>query len=567
MSFKRKNKSNLILVLPVLVLTIIFSLTYSYGAEILKGVEEVKAFGGYKVNSEVQVSEGKISHIEIYGSDFAGSHAETNKAYMERAVKGMKDKFIGKSATDIRGIKGIDNVARATISSDAIKKSVMNALKLEEQEEPEYLPDKVPAPGDYTIQIRDVIERIEVKNAGGGIQHSLLGTKTAKALLHVDKNRKMSISYLLKSGTVDEPLYILSYNGFYDEDLDNLKEPSLEGVEVQNIFWEKSSLKKYAELKGISDKVVGRVTRPLKELKAHYYDNVKLYVPAMKDVNKPGFDNGKFTAVSKLTPDWKTLKKVKELKLANGSYTVKGSLLQPDGVTPSMADGALQKKITLDVKNGKYYAVLNFDKMKKGSVEGYLGSVKYYASGYIIDEGAIHGELRNTDILSYHTDKKGKRIKDEYGTDYPKTVRFQVIPEAKLDGTAPLQLTIPAMESFGEGAGTKDVLLKLDWSSVKKKPEKEKPIKKFKVKSNKKKVVTLSWQKVSNASGYTVYMAKSKKGKFKAVKNIGNAGKNKCILKKLKSKKKLYFMVKAFKKQKGKKVYIAKSKVISVKVK
>ena len=65
MSFKRKNKSNLILVLPVLVLTIIFSLTYSYGAEILKGVEEVKAFGGYKVNSEVQVSEGKISHIEI----------------------------------------------------------------------------------------------------------------------------------------------------------------------------------------------------------------------------------------------------------------------------------------------------------------------------------------------------------------------------------------------------------------------------------------------------------------------------------------------------------------------
>ena len=96
-------------------------------------------------------------------------------------------------------------------------------------------------------------------------------------------------------------------NGFYNEDLDNLKEPSLEGVEVQNIFWEKSSLKKYAELKGISDKVVGRVTRPLKELKTHYYDNVKLYVPAMKDVNKPGFDNGKFTAVSKLTPDWKTL--------------------------------------------------------------------------------------------------------------------------------------------------------------------------------------------------------------------------------------------------------------------
>lgn len=570
MEFLKENKKKLIFAVSLLIAAMIFSQTYSYGAEQFKGIYHVKLFGGYNVHSQVQVKDGRISSIDIYGSDFLGSAADYNKSYLNDAVQGMKDKFIGKSASDINEIKEVDGVAKATVSSDAVKKSVMNALGLEETEVQDYLPEKVPAPGDYTVKISNVTEQTLTKRTGGGIEHSLIGGKTADALLHVDKGGKMTLSYLMKSGTENEPLYILNYNGYYDEESDNLKTPSMEGVKLQNIFWGKLKLSKYNELQGISDSVVGRVTRPLKELKAHYYENVKLYVPAMKYLNRPGFDNGKFTAVSKLSPDWKSLKKIKALNFSDGTYNVKGKLFQPDGVTPSMADGVMQENIKLEVKKNKYYISLAFGKMKKSGVEGYLGSAKYYACGYIVDDSAIQGDLKDTDILKFHTDKKGKHIEDDYGMDYPKLVRFPVISEAKLDGIVPMQLNIPVMESFGEGAGVKNVLLRLDWSSAKKqkspKPEKLKSIKAFKVKSYGKRMVKLSWNKISKSSGYTVYMSKSPKGKLKAVKDL-NAKVGKFVLKKLKSKQKLYFTVKAYKRQNGKKVYVAASKTVSVTVK
>ena len=69
----------------------------------------------------------------------------------------------------------------------------------------------------------------------------------------------------------------------------------------------------------------------------------------MQGLNKPGFDNGKFTAVTKISLKWSTLKRVQEPKLANGEYTVNAKVIQPDG-SESMADKALKKPVTIKVK-------------------------------------------------------------------------------------------------------------------------------------------------------------------------------------------------------------------------
>lgn len=70
-----------------------------------------------------------------------------------------------------------------------------------------------------------------------------------------------------------------------------------------------------------------------------------------------------------------------------------------------------------------------------------------------------------------------------------------------------------------------------------------------------KKKATLTWKKASGVSGYQIYAATKKNGKYKKVGTIKSAGKYKKItVKKLKSKKKYYFKVRAYKKV-SKKIY------------
>lgn len=85
----------------------------------------------------------------------------------------------------------------------------------------------------------------------------------------------------------------------------------------------------------------------------------------------------------------------------------------------------------------------------------------------------------------------------------------------------------------------------------------------LKVKAGKKKA-TVSWSKVSGRTKYQVYRATKKSGKYKSVKTTSST---KYTNKKLKSKKKYYFKVRAYRTVNGKKVYGGYSKVKSVKVK
>lgn len=67
--------------------------------------------------------------------------------------------------------------------------------------------------------------------------------------------------------------------------------------------------------------------------------------------------------------------------------------------------------------------------------------------------------------------------------------------------------------------------------------------------------VTLKWKKVSGASGYEIWRAAKKKGKYKKVKVITKGRTLKYTDRKLKKKKTYYYKVRAYRKVGGKKVY------------
>lgn len=106
-------------------------------------------------------------------------------------------------------------------------------------------------------------------------------------------------------------------------------------------------------------------------------------------------------------------------------------------------------------------------------------------------------------------------------------------------------------------------------------PSKPKPVKvtepkRVTIKSLKKgkKKATLKWKKVSGAKGYRIQYSTSKKFK-KSKTKVKTTTKTKIVIKKLKSKKKYYFRVKAYKLTSSKKKLYSKkwSKVKSVKIK
>ena len=87
----------------------------------------------------------------------------------------------------------------------------------------------------------------------------------------------------------------------------------------------------------------------------------------------------------------------------------------------------------------------------------------------------------------------------------------------------------------------------------------------LKVKAQKKKA-SLSWDKVKNASGYVIYMATAKNGKYKKVTAV-KGGTLKYTKKKLKTNKKYYFKIKAYRTIGKKNIYSSYSSVKSVKIK
>lgn len=153
--------------------------------------------------------------------------------------------------------------------------------------------------------------------------------------------------------------------------------------------------------------------------------------------------------------------------LSDGTYVIDGTMYKTDQNTVSMADNAINHKVKLTVKKGKYSLTLNFKKMNINGQAGYLGKLRYYKTGYNTDTyGAPTGSLKSVTIHTYQKDSKGKNVKDSFGTNYPAQVTFPMISEVKEDGWVPLQVFVPIMDSISKGSGTQKVWLKLDSSTL-----------------------------------------------------------------------------------------------------
>ena len=155
-------------------------------------------------------------------------------------------------------------------------------------------------------------------------------------------------------------------------------------------------------------------------------------------------------------------------KLADGVYSISGTMVKVDKNTYSMSNDAINHTIKLTVKNGKYYITLNFNGLTVGQKLGYLSQLKYFTTGYTVDKyGNPQGTLADVTIESYQKNADGTLVSDSYGTNYPDVVTFELIPEALNDGYVPLQVFVPIMDAISSGTGTQPVFLKLDWSSLK----------------------------------------------------------------------------------------------------
>lgn len=155
--------------------------------------------------------------------------------------------------------------------------------------------------------------------------------------------------------------------------------------------------------------------------------------------------------------------------LADGVYAVTGTMYKPDLVTKSMADTAFHHDIQMTVKDGRATLTVNFKGMAITGIQGYLGGLKYYDTGYSKDaNNNPTGNLKEVTVESVQKYSDGVVISDNYGKDYPDVVHFELIPEAMEDGIVPLQVFVPVMESITAGTGNQNVYLKLDLDSMEK---------------------------------------------------------------------------------------------------
>ncbi len=261
------------------------------GSYTKSGTFHIDQFGEYDIDADVTVTDGKITDITITGANFGGTYAEVNKTKLAAAIEGMAGNFLGLEDTDKDSLKEIDAVSGATYSSNGIKEAVADALGLDlSDSSASGVPSETPEPGTYDVT---VAVRSDV------VDHSLVQTETADAVLTVEEDGQMRLSYRMVSGTDQEPMYILGFNGYYTDN-DPEQELTMDGVDYST-----------EERNGYT--VVTDVSFPLTGMSQYYYNNTYIYVPAMSslngDINGILFENGRFSVKTIVTMYWDTLKK------------------------------------------------------------------------------------------------------------------------------------------------------------------------------------------------------------------------------------------------------------------
>ena len=195
---------------------------------------------------------------------------------------------------------------------------------------------------------------------------------------------------------------------------------------------------------GTDSKVKGKLYPHYMNFPVNYQQEemwVQVYVPVMEAISK-----GSGLQYARFQFDWSTLKKVSDetkiessvttqqdkqttttvkesqvkktttkksklniKKLEDGIYSISGKMLKTDKKTESMANEAINHKIKLTVKNGKYDITLDFKGLNISSSYGYLSKIKYFTNTYKIDQYKVPtGSLKNVTVDSYQKDTKRK---------------------------------------------------------------------------------------------------------------------------------------------------------------
>lgn len=159
--------------------------------------------------------------------------------------------------------------------------------------------------------------------------------------------------------------------------------------------------------------------------------------------------------------------------LKDGIYSVNADMIKTNRSEKSMADNAINHTVKLEVVNGEYFVTLDFRGITIENRFGYLKNLSYYADGYTYGPyGTVDGTLVPAEVLSTQKDSDGKDVIDQYNdaqTLYPDIVKIKLVPQAIADedGYVPLHVFVPIMEAIAEGNGDQDVLMKIDWSTLK----------------------------------------------------------------------------------------------------
>ena len=132
--YKKNFASRLfsIVVIVAMVFTIIPQSAMAASGEIsvVEGTANVKNYE-YQVTAEVSILDGKISKVKL--SHNAMEAGEPDSVSYADVAKAMETSFVGKNISERSEIEGVDVVTGATITSDAYKSAVLNALGYEEE--------------------------------------------------------------------------------------------------------------------------------------------------------------------------------------------------------------------------------------------------------------------------------------------------------------------------------------------------------------------------------------------------------------------------------------------------
>lgn len=168
--------------------------------------------------------------------------------------------------------------------------------------------------------------------------------------------------------------------------------------------------------------------------------------------------------------------------LEDGVYSVYGEMIKTNREEKSMSNDAINHYIKLTVEDGKYYLNMDFHGLAYLNKFGYLAELSYYDNGYTYGQyGTVEGTLIAATVLSTQKNADGSDLYDEFnqaggsyeGKLYPDQIKFPLVANALADedGYVPLHVFVPVMEDISAGTGDQDVLLKLDWSTLKKTTE------------------------------------------------------------------------------------------------